>query len=60
MSRTAQAWSTLATYLEAMASMLDAEREDPNEDPSHHVESMAEAVFQFESTFWDRIGVLSM
>ncbi len=60
MSRTAQAWSTLATYLEAMASMLDDERPDPNEDPSHHVESMAEAVFQFESTFWDRIAVLTL
>lgn len=56
MTRTADAWSTLATYLNAMALYLETGGEKPGEDPSHHVESMAEAVYQFESTFWDRIG----
>lgn len=56
MSRNADTWSTLATYLKAMALFLETDGEDPAEDPSHHVESMAEAVYQFESTFWDRLG----
>lgn len=54
MSRNADAWSTLATYLKAMALYIGTEGEEPDEDPNHHVESMAEAVYQFESTFWDR------
>ncbi len=57
MSRTGSAWSTLARYLEAMSRFVDPEAEQPDEDPTHHLESMAEAVFQFESTFWDRIGM---
>jgi hypothetical protein len=59
MARTASAWSTLARYLEAMSRFVSADGVDdsdrPDEDPTHHLESMAEAVFQFESTFWDRI-----
>jgi hypothetical protein len=58
MTRTAQAWSTLARYMEAMSRQLDPEAESPEEDAAHHLESMAEAVYQFESTFWDRIGML--
>jgi len=58
MARTAQAWSTLADYLEAMSRHLDEDAEDPGEDPAHHVESLAEAVYQFESSFWDRLGQL--
>jgi hypothetical protein len=57
MSRVSEAWSTLATYLDAMATHLETDGEEPGEDPRHHVETMAEAVFQFESTFWDRVGV---
>ena len=58
MSRNADAWSTLATYMKAMAMFLETDGEEPGEDPNHHVESMAEAVFQFESTFWDRVDSL--
>ncbi len=59
MSRNADAWSTLATYLKAMALFLETEGEEPGENPRHHVESMAEAVYQFETTFWQRVGQLS-
>lgn len=55
MSRNADAWSTLATYLRAMSMFLDSEGDELDEDPTHHVESMAEAVYQFESTFWNRV-----
>jgi hypothetical protein len=55
MARTASAWSTLARYLEAMSRFVDDDNDGPDSDPTHHLESMAEAVFQFESTFWDRI-----
>lgn len=55
MARTGSAWSTLARYLEAMSRWVDPQADKPDEDPTHHLESMAEAVFQFESTFWDRI-----
>lgn len=55
MTRTASSWSTLARYLEAMSRWLEGGDDKPEEDPAHHLESMAEAVLQFESTFWDRI-----
>lgn len=55
MSRVAEAWSTLATYLEATATFLKTDGEEPGEDPRHHLETMAEAVVQFEATFWDRL-----
>lgn len=58
MTRTADAWSTLGTYLSAMTTYLATDGEEPGENPAHHVESMAEAVYQFESTFWDRIRSL--
>jgi hypothetical protein len=60
MTRTAEAWSTLARYMEAMSRQLEPEGESPDEDPAHHLESMAEAVYQFESTFWDRIAMLDV
>ncbi len=56
MARTASSWSTLARYLEAMSRWVDPQADKPEEDPTHHLESMAEAVYQFESTFWDRIA----
>ena len=59
MTRTAEAWSTLARYMEAMSRQLDPEAESPAEDAAHHLESMGEAVYQFESTFWDRLAMLS-
>lgn len=55
-AKLSQAWSTLATYHEAMSCVLDPEREDPSEDPRHHVSSMAEAVYQFEESFWDQLS----
>jgi hypothetical protein len=55
MSRNADAWSTLATYLKAMSVFIETDGEEPGEDPTHHVGSMSEAVFQFESTFWSRV-----
>lgn len=55
-AKLSQAWSTLATYHEAMSCILDPEREDPSEDPRHHVVSMAEAVYQFEESFWDQLS----
>jgi hypothetical protein len=58
MGRTADAWSTLATYLAAMKTFVETAGEEPAEDPSHHVESMAEAAYQFEATFWNRIASL--
>ncbi len=59
MTRTADAWSTLSRYLEAMSRWVEPVAEGgaddrPDDDPSHHLNSMAEAVFQFESTYWDR------
>lgn len=57
MTRTADAWSTLARYLEAMSRWVDPDSDDrPDDDPTHHLRSMAEAVYQFESTFWDRVA----
>ncbi|MFB6262324.1 MAG: BtrH N-terminal domain-containing protein [Bradymonadaceae bacterium] len=53
--RTARSWTTLAEHLAAMATYLETEGEEPEEDPAHHVESMAEAVYQFESTFWGAV-----
>jgi hypothetical protein len=58
MGRTADAWSTLGTYLAAMKTYVETSGEEPAEDPSHHVESMAEAAYQFEATFWNRIASL--
>jgi hypothetical protein len=58
MSRNADTWSTLATYLQAMARFLETDGEEPAENPRHHLESMAEAAYQFESTFWQRIARL--
>lgn len=55
-SKLSQAWSTLATYHEAMSCVLDPERDDPGEDPRHHVVSLAEAVYQFEESFWDQLS----
>ena len=55
MSRVAETWSTLATYLDATATFLETDGEEPGEDPRHHLETMAEAVVQFESTFWQRL-----
>ncbi len=59
MSRNADTWSTLATYVKAMAQYLEADGDEPAENPRHHVESMAEAVYQFESTFWQRVEQFS-
>jgi hypothetical protein len=56
MTRTASSWSTLARYLEAMSRWVEGGDDKPEEDPAHHLESMAEAVLQFESTFWDRVS----
>jgi hypothetical protein len=55
-AKLSQAWSTLATYHEAMSCLLDPERDDPSEDPRHHVASMAEAVYQFKESFWDQLS----
>jgi hypothetical protein len=59
MNRNADAWSTLARYLEAAADVLDPDcdaPDTPDKPPSHHVESLAEAVYQFETTFWNQLS----
>ncbi|MGM0558724.1 MAG: BtrH N-terminal domain-containing protein [Myxococcota bacterium] len=58
MTRTADAWSTLARYMEAMSRQVDPDAESPDHDAAHHLESMAEATYQFETTFWDRLAMI--
>lgn len=55
-ARSAEAWSTLAVYLAAAADALDSAAPNPSEDPFHHIESLAEAVYQYESAFCDLVS----
>ncbi|MBA2663103.1 MAG: DUF4872 domain-containing protein [Bradymonadaceae bacterium] len=55
MTRTAEAWSTMARYMLSMSKFLAGSDDAPDKDPAALIVSLAEAVFQFESTFWDRL-----
>ncbi len=56
MARTAQAWTTLADYMRAMSRALRDDGEAmADAAPGEFLGSLAEAVYQFESTFFDRI-----
>lgn len=55
MARTAQAWTTLAEYMQSMSRTLESGEAGRDAVPEGFLSSFAEAVYQFESTFWDRI-----
>ncbi len=55
MARTAQAWTTLAGYMQSMSNALESGEAMKDSSPNDFISSLAEAVYQFESTFWDRI-----
>lgn len=53
MARTSSAWTTLAEQFE-----LASREPEPAAGVLAHVESLSEAVFQFESMFWDRVPMV--
>lgn len=50
MSRAASAWTTLAERFQ-----FASESQSPDPQVLAHIESLAEAVYQFESMFWDQV-----